>query len=487
MDKYLVVSLLFITACGNDNIGIDMNNSLEQAVVAGSGYSTFDATVGGCLDSPNGVDCNNYAHKSDVYTSGGPVHAGLSDGSYYFSVLTPGSQSTAFVDGADGNLSDTTVGATVGDLGLGDSWTNRVFTVVNHVASYTGTHATGTSLNGNSLVQLVPFDNTDNPGQVYILALCEVGAIRPSQCKFDAFRAPPDVACDPEVDPNCDPGGGIESVFGTVAGEKYYDANANGQLDVGEVGIVGWPIWFHDQVSDTLTTDEQGEFVVSMMADTYTFGETVAGAPWFQTGNVVSQLEVVGDATASLNPDKTYSVGLVDDSNVLGVYFGNLCIGAGGGLTLGFWSNKNGQALIGADDLAMLVSLNLRNANGSTYDPPSKTSFRTWVLNATATNMAYMLSAQMATMSLNVYNGFVSSSSLVCAPGTLSANVNGFATVGALLTEADTTLGSNGYTVASGAVRSYQEVVKNTLDNANNNRTFVQVSPATCPAPVFKQ
>ena len=29
--------------------------------------------------------------------------------------------------------------------------------------------------------------------------------------------------------------------------------------------------------------------------------------------------------------------------------FGNLALGPGGGRTLGFWSNKNGQSLFGAD------------------------------------------------------------------------------------------------------------------------------------------
>ena len=53
-------------------------------------------------------------------------------------------------------------------------------------------------------------------------------------------------------------------------------------------------------------------------------------------------------------------------ARVTGLNFGNVCIGAGGGHTLGFWSNKNGQALFGTDDLAAMVGgLNLRNANGS--------------------------------------------------------------------------------------------------------------------------
>src|SRR5258708_39392015 len=40
----------------------------------------------GCLDSPNGVDCNNYRAKPDVYMDGGPVSAALDDGTYFFAV-----------------------------------------------------------------------------------------------------------------------------------------------------------------------------------------------------------------------------------------------------------------------------------------------------------------------------------------------------------------------------------------------------------------
>ena len=44
--------------------------------------------------------------------------------------------------------------------------------------------------------------------------------------------------------------------------------------------------------------------------------------------------------------------------------------------------------------------------------------------------MAYMLSAQLAAMRLNVLNGLVNASALIYAPGTNSANpATGFATV----------------------------------------------------------
>ena len=169
----------------------------------------------------------------------------------------------------------------------------------------------------------------------------------------------------------------------------------------------------------------------------------------------------------------------LEDNDNKTVEFGNLCLGTGGGLTLGFWSNKNGHALFGSDDLALMVSLNLRNANGSDFDPSGYSAFRTWLLAATATNMAYMLSAQLAAMELNVFNSKVIGSALIYAPGTNSANALGFATVNAVMAEANAELGSHGLTLAGGPYRAYQEALKNALDRANNNKTFVQPTP--CP------
>jgi hypothetical protein len=91
--------------------------------------------------------------------------------------------------------------------------------------------------------------------------------------------------------------------------------------------------------------------------------------------------------------------------------------------------------------------------------------------------MAYMLSAQLAAMELNVFNGKVAGGSLIYAPGATSANSLGFATVNAVMAEADASLGANGLTVASGATRTYQEALKNALDRANNNLNFVQATP----------
>ena len=86
--------------------------------------------------------------------------------------------------------------------------------------------------------------------------------------------------------------------------------------------------------------------------------------------------------------------------------------------------------------------------------------------------MANMLSAQLAAMELNVEAGKVSGGALDYVGGSI-----GFTTINNLMTLANTSLGTDGYTVAAGATRTYQELLKNALDKANNNLNFVQATP----------
>jgi hypothetical protein len=447
------------------------------AIVAGAGFTTVDESQDGpghCLNGNPGVNCNIYDGKQYVWLNGGPVTGQISPGTYFFAVLEPAGQNDPN-DGGAKNLSCPSLPCPAPYT----AYTDRTFTKNNDgTVTYNGTHDFD-----NPKIRLAPYADTGNPGGVYILAICSLPSgypasgypVSPSDCKYDAFK----IKAGPPVTP-----------FGVVSGAKYYDANTNGQWDAGEPGIGGWPINFSDLVSGSVTTDVNGQFTVSLLADTYTFWESVANSPWVQTGNLVNQSSTSGGATVTLNGDKSYTVELVDNSTASGLYFGNVCLGAGGGHTLGFWSNKNGQAIMKNGDnfaaaLAFLSSLNLRKADGSNFDPSSYTDFRTWLLNASATNMAYMLSAQLAAMELNVRYGFVSGNALIYAPGTNSANANGFATVNAVMAEANTELGVHGTAYSGDAWRSYQEALKNALDNANNNLTFVQPGPESCPTPVF--
>ena len=159
------------------------------AVVAGAAFTTFDEEQGGCLHgNGNGINCNLYASKEDVYINGGPVAGGLSDGTYYFTVLTPGAQNGGFLQGAVGNLSDN-VAHGGNDQGIGDTIEDRTFVVDDHeIVDNLGSHAEGESPSGRLVLQLFPYDDTSNNGGVYILAICQLGATSPSQCKYDAFK-----------------------------------------------------------------------------------------------------------------------------------------------------------------------------------------------------------------------------------------------------------------------------------------------------------
>ncbi len=456
-------------------------SSLSQksaiVVVSGATYTTFDAAIGGCRDSKNGVNCNNYESKPAVYMSGGPSAAGLSDGEYFFAVLTPGTQRFAMPDGSHGNLSDTTASRTQGDSGGGDLVANRTFRVEGHeIVSYSGGHALGTSPNGRKIIALAPFDDTDNPGGVYILAVCASGATSPSECKYDAFRL--NVSADPQTG-TAEP----SQALPVIRGMKYYDRNANGRYDAGEVGIGRWPIVFRDGVSDTLFTEQDGRFEAEVTPDTYFVAENTGEHPWLQTGNIVDQTSASDTAAATLN-DKTYTLTVSDGGRIDNVYFGNLCLGAGGGRTLGFWIRERADCVSEAD-LRQLTGLALRDAAGRDFDPCSYDELREWLVSASTTNMAYMLSAQLAVMRLNVNAGFVRADALVHAPGTRAASESGFARIEDLLEEAHAALVAHCFVPENSAARAAQKALMQALDDANRDTSFVMPGPAECPRPMF--
>ena len=148
---------------------------------------------------------------------------------------------------------------------------------------------------------------------------------------------------------------------------------------------------------------------------------------------------------------------------------------------MGYWSNKNGQAVIqkttaGCNaDFAALTNMCLVNASGSAHDwtgncSTNYTDFNKWILGASATNMAYMLSAQLSALYLNVTHGVTNPSVIV---------YNGM-NVSAFISYANSVLCSAGgnYTVASGPLRTLEEALKNVCDQINNNGSFVQ--PTAC-------
>ena len=157
-----------------------------SSFAAGNDVNTTVAQGGGACQNGSGEpNCNIYLDKSDVYLSGAQVlnGKGLKDGDYFFAVLNPGGQADP-TDGSAKNLSSPF-----------DSYGARKFNVTNGLITNEGTHNDGTGLNGEPVIQAMPYGDTSNPGGVYILAVCQwLGsgnandATDPSTCKYDAFK-----------------------------------------------------------------------------------------------------------------------------------------------------------------------------------------------------------------------------------------------------------------------------------------------------------
>lgn len=414
-----------------------------------------------------------------VYLTGGPQNTndfGLTPGIYYFRVTDPSGANVLSLDAGSATLTVAVVGG------------KGVITGYN-TGSSTYDHSLGSTTDpssGETTVLLWPFSKTPNAGGVYKAWISTDPTFTNSTTKTDNFKCtyPTPPGCsDPDYAAEHPEECGQQPPSANIVGTKFYDANTDGAQDNGEVGIQDWLITINPAAQGGTTcnlTDSNGGYLFSVDPNSgdYTIAEgTPLQLNWFHT------TATSGIATAGTD-------------TIQGPVFGNVCVGTGGGLTMGYWSNKNGQNSMGcgkplttcASELAFLTSLNLRNANGSNFDPTTYAQYDTWLLNATATNMAYMLSAQLSAMELNVLNKFVQGGTLVHA-GTAPANCsvpglnsNGFISVSDLMNDANSasnfSLAAYGNTTAAGDARSCQEFMKTALDNANNNKTFVQ--PTAC-------
>jgi len=221
IELLIISGLALTTACLEDK-----NKGGNASAV----FTTFDANEGGCLDSQNGVNCNHYKDKANAYVAAGGK---ADDGDYFFAVLTPGAQNSGFVDGAVGNLSSDSIG-------------NRTFSVTKGLVTYTGSHKLGMDPTGRPAIKLAPYNDTDNEGGVYVVAVCKVGAQNPSDCKFDNFKiykvAPPRDTTAPYLailrpTNGALVGGAVD--FAAIGSDENFDAMAcsAGGYDLGTSGI----------------------------------------------------------------------------------------------------------------------------------------------------------------------------------------------------------------------------------------------------------
>jgi len=261
---------------------------------------------------------------------------------------------------------------------------------------------------------------------------------------------------------------------------KYYDKNANGTKDAGEDYLAGWPIGIcprdgapEDQTQVTGASGCVNWTNLTVPGD-YTITEADAlESNWFHSPDPMPPPLIVNGSSMIVFP----AAGGNETRT-----FGNYCTSPSGGLTLGFWSNKNGNKLLTGNAagtgttllpavVTLLNSCQMRNANGTVHTFTSQYApFRTWLLSATATNMAYMLSAQLAALKLDVNFNFVDGNAYdLCS----SMTVNG------LIQTACDQLAMDGNTVSGNPTRLAQEMLKNCIDAINNNGAVVPVTP--CP------
>jgi hypothetical protein len=375
-------------------------------------------------DTSGTVNRNIYNNKSDVYLNGGPAHpgaAGLPDGNYWVKVTSPN------------------------DILLGYSTTAIVVVIDgSFVQNYQLCQIVVKASNGKK-----GYDTTPNAGGVYKVWISQDSTFPSALSKTDNFKVK----------------NGSNNNQGTLEIYKFYDKNANGIWDIDEVQLPGWKVNISDQFG--YFEDGYTPMTTILLPGVYWVSEYMPLEPnWIPT-----TLSYV-TTTVYRNNGVTY------------VLFGNVCLGPGGAYTLGYWANR-GQDQIDTDDLAMLRSLNLVSENGSAFDPYSREEVRSWLLGANASNMAYMLSAQLAAMALNVYNGYVNGNSMVYAPGLLpfapipGLSQLGFISINNLLTAANNELGLHTVVYGTSPWRLYQDRLKSTLDSANNNLNFVSSTP--CP------
>jgi hypothetical protein len=540
--------------------------------VSGAAFTTVNEAVDGAGHCKNGnpaVNCNIYDGKQFVWLNGGPAAAALGDGTYFFAVLVPGGQPDPN-DGGAKNLSD----------GANGRFDTRTFSVANGTISYP--RPPGTHHFDDNKIRLMPYDDTTNPGGVYIMAICSLAQgypVNPSTCKYDAFKvregevAKEDLAVEktaagtfkrtfdwtvaktvdgqPSVSYNAATKTLSYQVVYTKTGPTKSDFAVSGDITVTnpnafDVPGVNVSDTLNDaaatscQVADGKYTDADGlqrtvsaasgtlralttvDYAYSCSPADDTATENTATVAWtdFGSPNASAQasapvtwtattvhdcvdvsdtntasgapsgricgsqtflytLTVTPDANRCTTVDNTAAFVAVDDSEHTrsSSASARVCAPIANGFTLGFWSNKNGEAALNAcpgggmtPALAYLSSLYLVDGRGNDFNPTSYTQFKNWLLAADATNMSYMLSAQMAATALNVRCQGMDGTAFIAHPLT-GAPVR----IADLILEANAFLATNKNTTKSGAARDKATAYKNAFDNLNNNRVFAVV------------
>jgi|GEM_PF-1438010 hypothetical protein len=253
--------------------------------------------------------------------------------------------------------------------------------------------------------------------------------------------------------------------------EKFYDLNLNGRNDDG-MPLANVEFKLDSTMTATEYTDADGKIL---------FGNLNKGE------YKITETMPAGYLTTSANP------WYIELEQPVTLPFGNVCLGGGNAKGIGYWAGKHGAATLeelGKTDWVLynLRGLSLRNADGSQFDPNTYGEVQAWLQRANGKNMAYMLSAQMVAMRLNMETGFVDYFDGMYAPGYGNLGYyHDFVVVGFLLQKAGWALESDGYTPAGHPNRMFQESMKDVFEKGNNNMIFVQKTPCAIAESLITQ
>ena len=412
----LATAALVLAAC-SANDGAQFDPATDPTSVEASRIPTG-------IIATAGADCSDPAmalfdSPEDVYLTGGPPLSetvGLPDGDYYVNVTAPdGTVLGSSIDGAIVKVANGRVDDCPG---------------LTELVSAPSTGATG-------------FDDTTDTGGRYRVTM----SLDPN------FTSSPSIS----TSFNLRSSGATE---GQLRVMKFYDANANGVADSGEIFMDRWLVRVIDDVDGFAT-------------EVFTPWRSPAVPGHYSIWDLIPDQSNWRTTTPS-----PLGVSLITDEDA-GVAFGNVCLGAGGAETTEFWTARSGAALMTPVQLRQLAQRNLVTSSGQPFDPTTYLELRNWMQQASGSIRANALSVSLATMVLNVSTGKVDRDALVHAPAAVTSNPVGFITISALMDEADAALATSGDTRVGSAQRTYQDSLENPLRRANSNLDFVQAAP--CP------
>ncbi len=440
-----------------------------QAQISGAIFTT---------DIEGGTNINFFEHKEDVYLNGGPRKegsAGLPDGQYYVQVTAPNGEllgTSLYLDELDPGLSETPINVVGGEFEF-------VYRLWDIVAQET--------VNGGGHVRIRPgYADTPNNGGVYKVWVSLDRDFTLSLTKTDNFKVKDDA--DDKAPPT------------EIVVAKFYDVDADGVWDGrdevgGEVPIPNWHIELRLAGDDSLVscglTDASGEirFLVDSDGTDYVVIETLVG----NYTNTTPLSVPVTAATAFKYRGKLY---LSDETAAtIEVLFGNLCLveSTGQGRTPGFWSNTNGRDRLAACDPEwrdLINGLSLVWPDGSEVVIPggdfdaAADVLQDLLIESSDSNMAYILTRQLAAVALNQSAcGFIDSA-LVYVEYPMGSG--SYVVLDDLIAEASALIAANPLTPGDdpsvAEARLAQEQLKDVFDAINNNAVPVYViSPTPCP------